>query len=143
MGLTWQLYWTLVQQNKKRVYAMLKASAVDAPNKGSVFSVEEFKKLALTPYDESSKIAFPVWCQHRFMGISILLAALRTEQFRRFRKGGLEGIEFLRNNRDENYFKQNNAHEVMGTGLHWRPRATTESRTETAQTRISPMMTSS
>lgn len=106
IGLAWRLYWTLVQQNKRWIYGLLKASAKDAPNRGSVFEFDEFRTLVTTTF-KPEDVCFPVWVLKRFMAVSLLLGALRSEQFDRFREGGLASIEFLRENRDENHHIRN------------------------------------
>ena len=78
-------------------------SAADAPNKGSVFTFEEFKVLTTTLFDRELGIPFPKWLNKRFMAISLLLGALRSEQFCRFRKGGLRSIEWLMDNKDTDH----------------------------------------
>ena len=78
-------------------------SAADAPNKGSVFAFEEFKVLTTTLFDPELGIPFPEWLSKRFMAISLLLGALRSEQFCRFRKGGLGSIEWLMNSKDTDH----------------------------------------
>ena len=110
MGSQWQLFSTLVRQKRAWLHRMLAESAVDAPNRGSVFSFEEFKILVTTCYDPAKGVPFAVVTQKRFMGISLLLGALRTEQFTRFRKGGLEAIEWLRDNIDANHCQQKHTH---------------------------------
>ena len=103
VGSQWHLYWNLVSQKRAWVERLLAKSAVDAPNRGSVFTFEEFKILATTSYDPAKGVAFPVFIQKRFMGTTLLFGALRSEQFTRFRKGGLEAIEWLHDNKDENH----------------------------------------
>ena len=78
-------------------------SAADAPNKGSVFTFEEFKVLTTKLFDPEQGIPFPTWLSKRFMAISHLLGALRSEQFSRFRKGGLRSIEWLMDNKDTDH----------------------------------------
>ena len=82
---------------------LLKESAKDAANRGSVFKFEEFRLLVTTLYDRDCKLPFPVWIQKRFIAVSFLLGALRSKQFMRFRNGGLEAVEFMRDNRDVNH----------------------------------------
>ena len=36
----------------------------------------------------------------RFCAVTLLLGCLRSEQFNRFREGGLEAVEWIRNNLD-------------------------------------------
>ena len=103
MGLAWRLYWTLVQQKKGWIQELLRQSSRDAPNRGSVFSFEEFSKLVTTRFEDVENVCFPTFCQQRFMAISLLLGALRTEQLNRFRAGGLQAIEFERDNKDKNH----------------------------------------
>ena len=110
MSTHWRLYWNYVKEKEAWVQQLLKASAVGAPNRGSVFSFEEFKILVMTCYDPAKGVPFAVVTQKRFMGISLLLGALRTEQFTRFRKGGLEAIEWLRDNIDANHCQQKHTH---------------------------------
>ena len=95
-----------------RADARLKESAKGAANRGSVFSFDDFRRLVTTVFaDVADKhdIHFPDFMLQRFMAVSLLLGALRSEQFERFRSGGLGSIEFLRDNKDENhYIGQNN-----------------------------------
>jgi hypothetical protein len=102
-GLSWRLYWTLVSQKKGWIRQLLKVSAKDAPNRGSVFTFGEFKKLVTTKFEDVVDICFPVFIVNRFLAVSLLLGALRTEQLDRFRSGGLNAIEFDRTNKDKNH----------------------------------------
>ena len=127
VGNQWQLYWNLVCQKRAWVQRMLALSAVDAPNRGSVFSFEEFKVLVTTGYDPAKGVPFAVVIQKRFMAITLLLGALRTEQFSRFRKGGLEAIEWLHDNKDEDHRQQTHTHtqpETVGGDGYLTPMAT-------------------
>jgi len=92
-----------VSDKKAWVKRLLSISAVDAPNRGSVFSFEEFKVLTTTIFAIALGIPFPVWLRQRFMGTTLLFGALRSEQFHRFRKGGLESIEYLYDNKDADH----------------------------------------
>ena len=107
MNTHWRLYWNYVKEKEAWVQQLLKASAVGAPNRGSVFNFQEFQALSTTLFDSSIGIPFPVWIQKRFMATSLLFGALRSEQLDRFRKGGLESIEFLTDNKntDHHFFK--------------------------------------
>ena len=107
MSTHWRLYWNYVKEKEAWVQQLLKASAVGAPNRGSVFNFQEFQALSTTLFDSSIGIPFPVWIQKRFMATSLLFGALRSEQLDRFRKGGLESIEFLADNKntDHHFFK--------------------------------------
>ena len=96
----WRLYWNLVGQKRAWMDGLLAESAADAPNRGSVFKFEEFQKLITTMYNRACNSAFPVWVLYRFIAVSLLLGALRSKQFKRFREGGLEAIEYVRENRD-------------------------------------------
>ena len=91
----------MVQQNRKALYAQLKISAQDAPNRGAVFKFEEFRQLVTTTWSPDCSVSFPVFILKRFMAVTYLLGALRSKQFERFRSGGLEAIEYLRDNRDD------------------------------------------
>ena len=53
-------------------------------------------------YTRESGLIFPTWLTHRFMANSLCFGALRTEQFVRFRAGGLKAIRYNRLNRDHN-----------------------------------------
>ena len=64
---------------------------------------EEFKVLTTKLFDPEQGIPFPKWLSKRFMAISHLLGALRSEQFSRFRKGGLRSIEWLMDNKDTDH----------------------------------------
>ena len=100
---SWNLYWTLASQKRSWIEGLIKKSAVNAPNKGSVFNFEQFQRLVTAVYNLDCGVSFPVWMTNRFMGVSFLLGALRTEQFDRFRAGGLRAITWNRSNRDENH----------------------------------------
>ena len=99
-SLQWRLYWNLVTQERKGVHARLEESAKDAPNKGCIFSFEEFRKIVTTTWTPDCNVDFCKWMLKRFMCVTHLLGALRSEQFDRFRRGGLDAIEWLRDNRD-------------------------------------------
>ena len=79
---------------------MLKESSKSSPNRaGSVFAYDEFRRLLMTPYrkDALDLIEFILL---RFSSVTLLLGCLRSEQFNRFREGGLDAIEWLRDNLD-------------------------------------------
>ena len=103
LGNEWTLFWTLRSQRRAWIKSLLAISSKDANNKGSVFTFEEFRKLSTTLFDPSLGIPFPEWIMKRFMAITLLFGALRTEQFKRFREGGLESIEWLTNNIDKDH----------------------------------------
>ena len=96
----WRLFWNLVTQERKSVYARLEVSARNAPNKGTIFSFEEFRTIITTPWSPDCRADFSLWMNQRFMAVTLLLGALRSEQFDRFRKGGLDSVEWNRDNRD-------------------------------------------
>ena len=97
----------MVSQKKGWIRELLKVSAQTAPNRGSVFSFEEFKKLVTAKFEDVEDICFPTFILKRFRAVSLLLGALRTEQLDRFRTGGLNRIEFQRNNKDKNHLATN------------------------------------
>ena len=66
---------------------------------GSVFSYDEFRRLLMTKY-KKAKIDLIEWVMLRFSAVTLLLGCLRSEQFNRFREGGLRAIEWQKNNRD-------------------------------------------
>ena len=99
----WRIYWNYVCGKKEWVQRLLAVSAVDAPNRGSVFSFEEFKLLTTITFDAKKGIPFPVWIRKRFLGVTLLFGALRSEQLHRFRKGGLKSIEYLLDNKDDDH----------------------------------------
>ena len=99
----WTLFWTLRCQRRAWIKSLLAISAQDANNKGSVITFDEFRKLSTTLFDPSLGIPFPEWVLKRFMAITLLFGALRTEQFNRFREGGLESVEFLTTNIDKDH----------------------------------------
>ena len=101
MSLHWRLYWNLVCQQKRWVHQRLRESSKDAPNKGYVFSFEEFSQLLSARWNKELEVDFVTWIMKRFMAVSFLLGALRSEQFDRFRCGGLESIEWDRENKDD------------------------------------------
>ena len=103
MNIHWTLYWSLVTEKRAWIDRLLKHSAKDAPNRGSVFSFEEFQVLVTSEFLVALMIPFPVWILKRFMAITLLFGALRSEQFDRFRTGGVQSIEFLKNNRDTDH----------------------------------------
>ena len=94
----------MVTQNKGWIRKLLKVSAQDAPNRGSVFTFDEFKTLVTTRFEDIQDICFPNFILNRFIAVSLLLGALRTEQLDRFRRGGLNAIEFQRENKDKNHY---------------------------------------
>ena len=96
----WLLFWNLVTQARKSVYERLEVSARTAPNKGTIFSFEEFRTIITTPWSLDCGADFSLWMNQRFMAVTLLLGALRSEQFDRFRKGGLDSVEWNRDNRD-------------------------------------------
>ena len=92
-------------------------SAVGAPNKaGRVFAFAEFKKLLTTTWNEdmdiyNSQNVLVSLCLAEFLTWSfstktILLGALRSRQYDRFRLGGTAGIKWMRGNRDHQPHKQ-------------------------------------
>ena len=93
----------MVSQNKPWIRKLLRVSAKNAPNRGSVFSFDEFKRLVTARFEDVQGICFPEFILNRFIAVSLLLGALRTEQLDRFRKGGLQAIEFQSKNKDKNH----------------------------------------
>ena len=83
---------------------MLKESAKNAPNRGYVFTFEEFRLIIMTRWNPEMEIDFANWISKRFMVNTLLLGALRNEQLERFRKGGLKSIEWKRDHRNEHGF---------------------------------------
>ena len=69
------------------------------PLVGSVFSYDEFRRLLMTKY-KKAKIDLIEWIMLRFSAVTLLLGCLRSEQFNRFREGGLRAIEWQKDNRD-------------------------------------------
>ena len=85
-------------------FALLRETAKDAPNRaGKVFRIFEFKKLltALWIVAMADQISLVEWIILSFCAKSFLLGALRAEQFERFRAGGVSGITFYLDNRDD------------------------------------------
>ena len=85
-------------------FALLKKSSEDAPNKaGKVFTISEFKQLLTTIWivTMADKISLVEWIILSFCAKSFLLGALRSEQFERFRLGGVAAITFYRDNMDD------------------------------------------
>ena len=92
-------------------------SAEGAPNKaGRAFVFADFKKLLTTTWNKDMDIynsqnvlvslclaEFLVWS---FSSKTILLGALRSRQYDRFRLGGTAGIKMMRGNRDNQPHKQ-------------------------------------
>jgi hypothetical protein len=74
----------LVQRNVKKNNPGNKA--------GRVFSFNECFRLVTTCWTVECGMIFPDWCCLAFCAITLILAALRTEQLERFRTAGLEGI---------------------------------------------------
>ena len=99
-SLHWRLYWNYYLQKKSWLKGLLKESAKDAPNKGSIFTFEEFKALVTTEWSPDCGENFIAWISARFPAVTLLLGALRSEQFDRFRKAGLDGITFNYGNID-------------------------------------------
>ena len=72
---------------------MLKETSKDAPNRaGKVFTIFEFKKLLtmLWIVTMSDTISLVEWIILAFCAKTFLLGALRTENFERFRNGGIQ-----------------------------------------------------
>ena len=101
--MSWRLYWNLVVQNKRWLAKQLKISAQNAPNKGAIFQFEEFRQLLTTEWSPDCGKDFIAWISARFSATTLLLGALRSEQFDRFRKAGLKGIAFNYDNKDNHY----------------------------------------
>ena len=98
---TWGLYWTLWRQNRNMVYARMKESAVGAPNSGGIFTVKEMKTLTQWEWTPECLICFVEWMLLRFQCITMLFAALRHENFDRWRHVGKEGLHFDYNHLDD------------------------------------------
>lgn len=98
---TWGLYWTLWKQNRNMVYARLKSSAVGAPNQGGIFTVDEMKTLTQWSWLPDCGISFVNWLLLRFQCITMLFAALRQENFDRWRRVGSKGLHFDYNHLDD------------------------------------------
>ena len=94
----------MVQQKRKDMDELLRISAKDAANRGSVFSFEEFRKIIMTRWTSEIECDFIEWISLRFTAVTLLLGALRTEQFQRFRAGGLKTIEWSLENTDKDGF---------------------------------------
>ena len=61
---------------------------------GRVFAFEECGRLLTTLWSVGCGYIFPDWAIIAFCALSLLLAALRTEQLERFRTAGLGGITY-------------------------------------------------
>ena len=61
---------------------------------GRVFSFEECGRLVTTLWSVGCGYIFPDWAIIAFCALTLLLAALRTEQLERFRTAGLGGITY-------------------------------------------------
>ena len=103
LGNEWTLYWALRCQRRNWIKSLLAVSSKEHNNKGSIFTFDEFRTLATTQFDPELGIPFPLWIQKRFTAITLLFGALRTEQFNRFREGGLASIEWNPNNVDRDH----------------------------------------
>lgn len=101
MSKSWGLYWTLWKQNRNMVYARLKSSAVGAPNRGGIFTVDEMKTLTQWSWLPDCGISFVNWLLLRFQCITMLFAALRQENFDRWRHVGTKGLHFDYNHLDD------------------------------------------
>ncbi len=99
-SLSWRLYWNLVSQKKRWLKGLLKVSAADARNKGSIFNFDEFRQLLTAKWNPDSDYDFVTWYSKRFPAVTLLLGALRSEQLDRFRGEGYKGLTFLRDNLD-------------------------------------------
>ena len=87
-------------QEMSRTFATLDNSMIKRQTlTGSVFSYDEFRRLLMTKY-KKAKIDLIEWIMLRFSAVTLLLGCLRSEQFNRFREGGLSAIAWLRANRD-------------------------------------------
>ena len=125
-----------------QVIRRLKESAKTSPNRaGSVFAYDEFRRLLTTSFKESGGLDLIEYVMLRFSAVTLLLGALRSEQFNRFREGGLKSVEVLRDNIDNEGnlrpvdFNVSVKQEVKQNEKLWKQRpSTTESRTATAPT---------
>ena len=101
----WRIFWNLVTQKRRWLEESMAQSALGASNRGFVFKFQEFRTLVMSLYDpETCTMPFLGWIQLRFMAISLLFAALRTEQLRRFNNGGVDSITIDDTNRDADGF---------------------------------------
>ena len=82
-------------------------SAEGAPNKaGRAFVFADFKKLLTTTWNKDMDICLAEFLIWSFSSKTILLGALRSRQYDRFRLGGTAGIKMMRGNRDNQPHKQ-------------------------------------
>ena len=81
--------------------ALVKESARDAPNKGRPFTFDQFSRLMSAKWDPEGELNFVEFTVQRFMAHTFLLGAMRSEQFDRFRAGGLEAITWNKENKDK------------------------------------------
>ena len=63
-------------------------------NSGGIFSVDELKKLMAWEWVKGCGVCFVNWIVLRFQFLTLLLCALRTENYERFRDVGIEGLNF-------------------------------------------------
>lgn len=157
-SLSWRLYWNLVIQKKTWLKQLLKESSKHAPNdqtfettinfvlsfskenmmkrekkrsasKGFIFSFEEFQRLLTTEWTPACGTSFVAWITARFPAISLLLGALRSEQFDRFRIAGLKGVTFNYDNHDNHQLHEKQCDEksvIKESPARWQPHATPE-----------------
>ena len=89
-------------------------------NRGKVFTINEFKLLLTAVWvasmapEAGGPICFADWLILAFCAKTFLLGALRTEQFERFRAGGVRSITFYDSNRDD----EGNLHPIRALEEH-------------------------
>ena len=85
-----------------------------ARNRGRPFSFNQFRSIMLTQWNpDKHDISFVNFKLLQFSSHTMLLGALRSEQYDRFRAGGLKSITFDEHNRD-----RDNYHRPVATAVY-------------------------
>ena len=89
------MFHAFVNEKRGDLLRLMKESAVNAPNrKAGVLSFTEFQLLLTFEWDPLKSLSWIEWLALKFTSTTLLLGAMRTKQFLRFRKGGLGRISW-------------------------------------------------
>ena len=86
------MFHAYVNEKRRDLLRFMKESAVNAPNrKAGALSFVEFQLLLTYEWDPLQKhiLSWIEWLALKFTSTTLLLGAMRTKQFLRFRAGGL------------------------------------------------------
>ena len=89
---TWNLFWTYWREIRPEIKRRMSESS--SLNSGGIFSVDELKTLMAWEWVQGCGVCFVNWIVLRFQFLTLLLCALRTENYERFRDVGIEGLNF-------------------------------------------------